>query len=194
MDITFLLIPLALAALVIWGFFWALRRGRFEDLTGSGDLGARWLVHLASDQAMGPRFIASASPGPGVGTWTALGLAALWAGLRDTGVVARNSRPIARWCVDGGIRHWYATDVTGTGLGDGQASFPHPPATRSPDCRQCDHSHRPFNPVWCHTPSSYRDPSGRSHALWARLSAGKNHKLNSISHFEQVISALIDRT
>jgi cbb3-type cytochrome oxidase maturation protein len=41
MDITFLLIPLALVALVIWGFFWALRRGQFEDLAGFRDLGAR---------------------------------------------------------------------------------------------------------------------------------------------------------
>jgi cbb3-type cytochrome oxidase maturation protein len=38
MDIIFLLIPLALAlvALVIWGFFWAVRRGQFEDLEGPG--------------------------------------------------------------------------------------------------------------------------------------------------------------
>ena len=38
MDILFLLIPLALAlvALVIWGFFWAVRRGQFEDLEGPG--------------------------------------------------------------------------------------------------------------------------------------------------------------
>ena len=36
MDITFLLIPLALVALVIWGFFWAMRRGQFEDLEGPG--------------------------------------------------------------------------------------------------------------------------------------------------------------
>lgn len=38
MDIIFLLIPLALVlvALVIWGFFWALRRGQFEDLGGPG--------------------------------------------------------------------------------------------------------------------------------------------------------------
>ena len=191
MGIIFLLIPLTLmfVALVIWG----LRRGRLEDLTGSGDLGARWLVHLASDRAMGPRFIASASPGPGVGTWTALGLAALRAGLRDTCVVARNSRPAARWVVNGGVRHWYAADVAGAGLSGGQASFPHPPATRSPDCRQRDNSHGPFNPVWCHAPSSYRAPSGRSHALRARLSAGKSHKLNPISHFKQAISALIDR-
>jgi len=41
MDIIFLLIPLALVALVIWGFFWALRRGQFEDLAGFRDLGAR---------------------------------------------------------------------------------------------------------------------------------------------------------
>jgi len=43
MNIIFLLIPLALAlvALVIWGFFWALRRGQFEDLAGFRDLGAR---------------------------------------------------------------------------------------------------------------------------------------------------------
>jgi len=38
MDIIFLLIPLALVlvALVIWGFFWAVRRGQFEDLEGPG--------------------------------------------------------------------------------------------------------------------------------------------------------------
>ena len=38
MDIIFLLIPLALAlvALMIWGFFWAVRRGQFEDLEGPG--------------------------------------------------------------------------------------------------------------------------------------------------------------
>ena len=38
MDIIFLLIPLALAlvALVIWGFFWAVRRGQFEDLEVPG--------------------------------------------------------------------------------------------------------------------------------------------------------------
>ena len=87
MDITFLLIPLALVALVIWGFFWALRRGRFEDLTGSRDLGARWLVHLASDRAVGPRFIAGASSGPGVGAY-------FWGaprtGLRDTEVACNS--------------------------------------------------------------------------------------------------------
>ena len=32
MDIIFLLIPLALVGLVIWGFSWAVRRGQFEDL------------------------------------------------------------------------------------------------------------------------------------------------------------------
>ena len=38
MNIIFLLIPLALVlvALVIWGFFWAVRRGQFEDLEGPG--------------------------------------------------------------------------------------------------------------------------------------------------------------
>ena len=38
MDIIFLLIPLALVlvALVIWGFFWAVRRGQFDDLEGPG--------------------------------------------------------------------------------------------------------------------------------------------------------------
>jgi cbb3-type cytochrome oxidase maturation protein len=38
MDIIFLLVPLALVlvALVIWGFFWAVRRGQFEDLEGPG--------------------------------------------------------------------------------------------------------------------------------------------------------------
>ena len=31
MDITFLLIPLALG---LWGFFWAVRRGQFQDMAG----------------------------------------------------------------------------------------------------------------------------------------------------------------
>jgi len=76
MDIIFLLIPLALVlvALVIWGFFWAVRRGQFEDLEGSRDLGARWFTHLASDRAVGPRFIAGAPYRTGIGAWTALGL------------------------------------------------------------------------------------------------------------------------
>jgi len=58
MDIIFLLIPLALAlvALVIWGFFWAVRRGQFEDLEGSGhsilmdkdeEMDASYKVHQA---------------------------------------------------------------------------------------------------------------------------------------------------
>ena len=41
MDIIFLLIPLVLVALVIWGFVWAVRRGQFEDLAGPRTLGAR---------------------------------------------------------------------------------------------------------------------------------------------------------
>jgi cbb3-type cytochrome oxidase maturation protein len=36
MDIIFLLIPLVLVALVIWGFVWAVRCGQFEDLEGPG--------------------------------------------------------------------------------------------------------------------------------------------------------------
>jgi|TARA_B100001079_G_scaffold222221_1_gene198381 cbb3-type cytochrome oxidase maturation protein len=58
MDIIFLLIPLALAlvALVIWGFFWAVRRGQFEDLEGPGhsilmdkdeEMDASYKVHQA---------------------------------------------------------------------------------------------------------------------------------------------------
>jgi cbb3-type cytochrome oxidase maturation protein len=53
MDIIFLLIPLALVAPVIWGLFWAVRRGQFEDLEGVGDLGAWWLTHLAPDRTVG---------------------------------------------------------------------------------------------------------------------------------------------
>ena len=92
MDIIFLLIPLALVlvALVIWGFFWAVRRGHFEDLAGSRDLGARWLVHLASDRAVGPRFNSGASCGPGVGAYcSGAGCPADW--FTRTGEVARNS-------------------------------------------------------------------------------------------------------
>ncbi len=58
MDIIFLLIPLALVlvALVIWGFFWAVRRGQFEDLEGPGhsilmdkdeEMDASYKVHQA---------------------------------------------------------------------------------------------------------------------------------------------------
>jgi len=38
MDIVFLLIPLALilVAIAIWGFFWAVSKGQFDDLQGPG--------------------------------------------------------------------------------------------------------------------------------------------------------------
>ncbi|MDP6550828.1 MAG: cbb3-type cytochrome oxidase assembly protein CcoS [Arenicellales bacterium] len=37
-DIVFFLIPLALilVSVAIWGFFWAVSKGRFEDLQGPG--------------------------------------------------------------------------------------------------------------------------------------------------------------
>ena len=41
MDIIFLLIPLAL---VLWGFFWAVRRGQFDDMAGIDALAWR-LMH-----------------------------------------------------------------------------------------------------------------------------------------------------
>jgi len=41
MDITFLLIPLALG---LWGFFWAVRRGQFDDMAGIDALAWR-LMH-----------------------------------------------------------------------------------------------------------------------------------------------------
>ena len=45
MDITFLLIPLALG---LWGFFWAVRRGQFEDMAGIDALVCRLMYPTRS--------------------------------------------------------------------------------------------------------------------------------------------------
>ena len=99
MGITFLLIPLALVALVIWGFsgLYAVASSRIWQGFVILERGSLFIWRRIEPWGQG--LLPVRHPGHTL-VLTVLGLATLRAGLRDTGVVARNSRPVAWWCAD----------------------------------------------------------------------------------------------